>query len=242
MEKPIPDQQKDFELISRFHEFELTEEELQAFEQRLENDPVFQQRFRLYGEVDQQVDAQFSGTNTEEFRKVLRDHPKEKTKVRKLFSRQQWGMAASIALLLVAGLWWMLSPSVMKDPVALADYYWEATDKAYLFSGEQRGEDSGDPNEAAYTFFRSIRDYHEKGEYTTMIDQLEIYKTTTPEPIPFEDDADWLLAIAYVANDQLENAKYTLEQIIEAYPAKRQKARQLLQDIETLRAEGRVER
>ena len=73
-----------------------------------------------------------------------------------------------------------------------------------------------------------------------MIDQLEIYKSTTPPPIPFEDDADWLLAIAYVANNQAENARFVLEQIIEAYPARREKARQLLADVEALEGEGEV--
>jgi hypothetical protein len=139
-------------------------------------------------------------------------------------------------------MWWLLSPTVLENPVALADYYWEGTEMEHLFEGNQRGEDPRDPNESAHTFFRTIRDYHANGEYGTMIDQLEIYKVTTPAPIPFEDDADWLLAIAYVANNKLENAKFVLNQIVEAYPAKREKARQLLQDIEQMEAGGEVKK
>ena len=243
MEKHIPDQQQDFELIGRFHEFELTEAELRTFENRLENDPVFQKRFRLYEEMEQHIDQQFPAAQSEDFRKILTAPPateKQEAVVRPLFNRRIWGIAATIALLLVAGLWWLTGPTTLKDPVALADYYWDGTNKEHLFSGAQRGEGDPDPDQAAYTFFRTIRDYMEKGEYSTMIDQLEIYKSTTPPPIPFEDDADWLLAIAYVANNQAENARFVLEQIIEAYPARREKARQLLADVEALEGEGEV--
>lgn len=243
MKESIPDQHKDFELIGRFHEFELTDEELQAFEKRLESDPVLQQRFRLYGEMEQHIDQQLPGKQTKDFKDILQDptdKPNAGTKVRRLFSSRQWGIAATIVLLLVAGLWWLLTPSVLDDPLALADYYWEATDKEHLFESAQRGEDDRDPNQAAHTFFRTIRDYKEKGAYSTMIDQLEVYKTTTPPPVPYEDDADWLLAIAYVANNKLESARFVLEQIIAAYPARRQKAQQLLRDIEELEAEGAV--
>lgn len=243
MKESIPDQHKDFELIGRFHHFELTEEELQAFEKRLETDPVLQERFRLYGEMDRHIDQQLSVEQTGDFKAILQDRadkPKADAKIRRLFSGRQWGIAATIALLLVAGLWWLMKPSVLDDSLALADYYWEATDMEHLYDSAQRGEDNRDPDQTAHTFFRSIRDYREKGQYGTIIDQLEIYKTTTPAPIPYEDDADWLLAMAYIANDQLESARFVLEQIVEAYPARREKARELLQDIEQLEASGEV--
>lgn len=243
MEKNIPDPEQDFAMIGRFHDFDLTDAELKAFEERLENDPIFQERFHLYGEMEQHIEQELPKEATSDFRQIIKEEKKGSgAKVRRLFSPGQWSMAATIALLLVAGMWWLLSPSVLEDPVALADYYWDGTQMEHLFSGDQRGADTRDPLESAHTFFRTIRDYHENGEYATMIDQLEIYKVTTPAPIPFEDDADWLLAIAYIANHKLENAKFVLEQIIEAYPARREKARQLLLDIEQLEAVGEVKK
>lgn len=247
MKESIPDQQKDFEFIGRFHDFELTEAELKIFEERMENDLVFQERFHLYRTMDQHIDQALTGADQDGkaggFKRYLQDEAsRSEGLIKPIFPWRLVGMAATITLLVMAGFWWFSRAEVIDSSLALADHYWETTEKSHLFDAAQRGTGEQDRNEAARSFFRSIRSYQEKGQYPTMIDQLEIYLSTTPAPIPFEDDADWLLAISYLANDDLENARIQLRKIVDTYPARRGKAQQALADIQRLEEEGIVKK
>lgn len=240
MSKPIPDKEKDFELIGRFHDFALSEEELAAFEQRLENDPDFQERFRLYREMEETITQTFPSEVQQEVKMTFKantrdnDPPKKEAKVRSLFSRPLVQLAAAVALLLVVGLWWILQGPSLQSPQTLATYYWDHTDKTHLLESAQRGEGDPDGYEPARNFFRTLQNLYDNGQYNLVIDQLEIYKQTTPEPVPFLDDADWLLALAFLANGDTERARTQLELIEEQYPAREERVRELLGHIEEM--------
>ncbi|MCB0633492.1 MAG: hypothetical protein R2824_03035 [Saprospiraceae bacterium] len=243
MDKPIQNIEQDFELIGRFHDFALTEAELAAFEERLENDPVFQERFRLYGEMEHTIEVAFPSGGEEKVKNQFpmteqteNSKPRE-GKIRLLSNRRMVSLAAAVALLLVAGLWWLLQGPSLESPQTLAAYYWDHTDKSHLFESVQRGEGPPDHNEPARNFFRSLQPLQESGQYNIMIDQLEIYKQTTKQPIPFEDDADWLMAIAFVGNNDLPRARTQLEMIKERYPARSRRAEELLDQIGKLEAQ-----
>lgn len=108
MEEPLQEQLKDFELIGRFLDFDLTEEELKLFEERMENDKVLQKRFRLFQEMSQHIDETSSNTALEEVKanfKSTDQQAEPKVKIRPLHLRRMIGIAAAVALLLVFGLW-----------------------------------------------------------------------------------------------------------------------------------------
>jgi hypothetical protein len=241
MNKPIQNNEEDYELIGRFHDFALSEAELAAFEERLENDPEFQERFRLFGEMEQHIEQSLPSEELEKMKAAFnleqagKDSSGAQAKVRSIWNNRYLRLAAAIALILVAGLWWILRGPSLDSPQSLAAYYWDHTDKSHLFESATRDDGSApDRNEPARNFFRSLQNLQEGGQYNIMIDQLEVYKQTTPPPVPFIDDAEWLLAIAFLGNNDLPRARTQLEMIRETYPARGQRAQELLEYIGAL--------
>lgn len=123
----------DYELIQRFFEWELSDEERQAFEQRMESDTTFLQRIESYQAVDEQIELQFNQHENAKKQQLKRDWKNTKhepTKVRPLAPRKRWlrmtGIAASL-LLLIALTWWLLPSTKHNSPQILAQTYYQKT-------------------------------------------------------------------------------------------------------------------
>lgn len=240
------DEHKDFELIGRFLDFDLTQEELAQFEKRMEEDPILQERFTLFQAMGEQVDQSFP---TEEIGQVksgmqsqlvaVRETPS--AKIRKLSIVKIASIAAGIAILLIASFLWINRSTTVYSNLAVAAHYWDATDKDHLFDSMERSEgDPADPKVKARTFFRSIQDLYTTAQYPIVIDQLEIYTTTTPPPIPFEEDANWLLALAYLAIDDVNRAVQQLEEMNNKFPGQKDRTLPLLEVLKQMKEEGSV--
>ena len=122
--------EKDYALIERFFEFDLSDEELMQFEQRMEGDPTFQKRFQIFKEMDQEIESTFlDSKNREEVKiKIKTTLEKESPTLspkQKIFSiRRIMSMAAAVAILLVSifGIRNFLQPI---NPSAIAMSYWD---------------------------------------------------------------------------------------------------------------------
>ncbi|MEM9992342.1 MAG: hypothetical protein AAF738_11305 [Bacteroidota bacterium] len=131
----MPNLIKDYETIQRFFEFQLTEEERQHFEARMETDDAFFQKIRTYQRTADSMDHLFSGhskTDKEKreahWKTMLTD---SSPRIRSLRTRTKWWIAAaSITILLATGIGlWNTSTALSSEQLALT--YWEKADFSY---------------------------------------------------------------------------------------------------------------
>lgn len=171
----------DYELIQRFFEWELSDEERQAFEQRMESDTTFLQRIESYQAIDEQIELQFNQNETAKQQKIKKDWKNTKhepTKVRPLASRKRWlrmtGIAASF-LLLIALAWWLLPSNTTTSPQILASAYYQKTGhqsvSTFRSSAEQNPTDK--TLEKASTAFKAK-------QYTQALDMLQAIPSIYP--------------------------------------------------------------
>ncbi|MEL6924946.1 MAG: tetratricopeptide repeat protein [Bacteroidota bacterium] len=245
MEIPIRNQQEDFELIERFLEFELSAEELAAFEKRMDDDAVLQRRFQLYQEMSKTVEQASGSSENATLQTDLKNAifkkaesttattASKEAKIRRMPMGRVLALAASVIILLGIGWWLMMDSGNFDTAPELAAHFWQQTDRTHLVDGTVRSDNPEDPNEVARLFFQSIERLQSAGDYPAMVAELQRYTSATP-PILFEDDAEWMLALAYLGTNDLENARAKLKEIVTKYPARKRRVESLLSEIEEL--------
>lgn len=227
---------EDYKLIERFFEFELDEEELIEFEQRLEVDIHFSKRVRAFNYVDEKVDKEFTPTS---FREMQKKQQKWKEELKKtpmpitiMTSTKMWQtLAASLALFLVAGGLWMskMSNSAYYDD--LAQVTWEDVDtiigeEITAGSVTRAGEEKESVSQVAKSdsllrvgklLFKENKLEASLIPFQTIIDMEE--NEEEGEDKVKKDLAYWYQALVYVRMNKIWNARKNLSHIIaEKYP------------------------
>ncbi|MEM8523352.1 MAG: hypothetical protein AAGG68_01855 [Bacteroidota bacterium] len=118
--------EKDYQLIQRFFEFELNEEERTAVEERMATDKDFLQRMQIYRQMEMQVDSM--GKSEQIVAKEVVMQPKIAKK-----SRWTTLQAAAAMLAIAIGLLFVFQLFNTKQPDVLAQQYWDSSEKV-LFS------------------------------------------------------------------------------------------------------------
>lgn len=142
---PTPEE-KDYQLIQRFFDFELDDKELEAVTQRLETDDTFRKRMRHYETVETYVDEKFNvkerAVQPSETSKIVPLNAKATTRTN---NRQGKGRSSATGirnLMRLAAVLVILIISVFvarfvlnqSDPAYLSQRYWNETDKV-VFNG-----------------------------------------------------------------------------------------------------------
>ncbi|MEM1326199.1 MAG: hypothetical protein AAGI23_09610 [Bacteroidota bacterium] len=125
MPQSSPDFTKDYELIRRYFDFELDETELNIVNERMESDPVFFERMRLFSASDDQILNEKEVSTAQKEAKTI-DLTNRKS--RSLMTR--WRALAAAVVLLIGSLFaiWYISNSNV-SPSQLAQTYWSESEK-----------------------------------------------------------------------------------------------------------------
>jgi len=226
---------EDYQLIQRFFDFELTDEELEKFNERMETDTDFVSRMHIYQQMSAHADNTIKSAVT----------TKKESSSNKIVSLRsgrfiRWAVAA--ILLLAIGSWvifqFYLHPTT---PEQLATNYWNETE-ATTFSNT-RSDVPITSEEALLTQASDafvVNNFQEtitilsaisipdtlyakaallKGQaffhlsrYDEAADQFQ--KVIDSEKNEYNDIAYWYQALTFLKLGQLENAKNNLEYIV----------------------------
>ena len=170
-------QDQDYDLIQRFFEFELNDEDRQAVEQRLLTEPDFRLRMQLYQSVHEKIDQQTRHDHVSFRLRESTNTIAETSRVRSLNIRRWLALAASVLLLIAVGSL-LFFQNGTPDSQALALEYWEALDKTDALTLRSGSESDAQPigSEQLQAAYRAF----DQEEYATTLAQLD-FPFGTPE-------------------------------------------------------------
>jgi tetratricopeptide (TPR) repeat protein len=226
-----PEEEKDYELIQRYFDFELEEQELEIVNRRMEEDAAFLERMRIFRSTEEGVLAIGSAQRT------AKTVPLSNT--RKQGNRTRWrALAAAVTLLIGSAFAFWLFSNPTLSPEELADSYW-AESESVTFSNLRSSDSASGAStalvkasdqfrqqnflaslETLAAFSPTAADYHkatllkgqiyfEQGEYETAIEEFQ--NTIDHLNNEYNDWAYWYQALAYLKVDEVELAKENLE-------------------------------
>ncbi len=178
MDKSTLYQEKDYQLISRFFDFDLSEKEMETFENRLDTDTDFRQRFQVYKEMDLHIDSTLD--QSKELQAIKKNlklniddrEPKIIKHERGITRRQLFSIAAAILLFVVSLIALRLFLQE-KDASILAQEYWDATEK--LTFGNLRSTANPTPSEIRII---NASEAFNQQNYTRVISSLANFPST----------------------------------------------------------------
>lgn len=245
-----------YDLIQHFKEVEMTEEELLAFDQRVEKDAVLREQMTRYTVMEDFIDEQF---NTLERQNTMRTHFQTLVQERKLqlVGWRTLAMAASLAGLAI-GIYF-IAMSLSKTTVQLADDYLKDS-KNVLFSNTKAPDVEllasertliaasalveQDSFGAALKLLQMIPNDDSIALSATLLKgQIAIAQKSwyvaiasfqtlldTPEN-PYNDVALWYQALAYLQLNDLQKAKINLNRLVEEKYPQAEAAAALLEQL-----------
>lgn len=238
--------ERDYTLIQRFFDFDLSPKELEDFDQKVSTDATFAKRVHIYRQSEQFIEQQFPPLKEVQ-------QPQQRNRSTRT--------ALAIGILLLIGgliaLFFLLQPS----PGEVADKAWYATEKL-LFDDTLRSiQDDSTTDNTISTLLSEASDALNAGDYEEALSILTPIPTPAagivhvlrgqaqyelgayPDAInnfnlaldsPNTADKDivtWLLALTYLKTENVEAAKTLLEQIVAADLPKAEAAQEILQQI-----------
>jgi len=232
------------QLIEHYFENQLSEEEQKTFQNYLEADADFAQEFEFQKKVKQAISLQERAA----LKKKLQSFEQPKA-TRNWISK--WTIAASIALVFGFSFWYM---NQSQDSVDLYDQYYELYPNTV--APTVRGENNDDLKSKAFyeydnanyqkslSLFSAIYDY-EKEDYALFykaLSQMELQKTKdaiitfkqfdSSKNSAFTAFVQWYLALAYLKEDQKENALVLLQSVATTENPQQEIALKILKELE----------
>lgn len=234
---------ENFDKIERYMDDSMSSPERLAFEEQLEKDATLQAALRLH----QDVETSLKGEKIHQFRKTLnavdaawQGEEKKTAKIRPINYKKYLSIAAAIALLIVAFLYF--SPSVQTNsvlatnsPSELFESYHETysmvlnqrsgTEEEDQISKAVQAYEEQDYKKAA-SIFQTLKDketsagiFHfyaalselSAGNASAAIPLFE--KINEDMPALYVEQSRWYLALAYLKNENIAAAKVTLQGI-----------------------------
>lgn len=232
------------ELIERFFENQLSDEEQKIFQNYLDTDPVFAEEFAFQKNVKQAIVL----NERVELKKKLQSFESPKSS-RKWISK--WSVAASIVVVVGAGFWFM---NQSPNGAELYDEYYQSYPNvvAPTVRGESKTDlksqafyeyDSGN-YQKAYDLFSQLY-ATDKDDYALFYSSLSLIELNKPqEAIALMDEFDlnknngftpyikWYKALSYVKIDQKEKAIELLQSLVENQNPLQKQAQNLLKELE----------
>jgi tetratricopeptide (TPR) repeat protein len=249
--------QKKLNLIERFFEFDLDEQELQTFQKELSDNPDFKQQVEQYRSIDRQIDQMLNvetkeqGLQKEWAKKLLDSQPAKSIALSGNTSR--WLKRISAVLLLISlaasALFMLLRPTT--DLPQVADQYWEAVPKTTSINNRNiaEGEDviiqtTALMENEEYAAALELLSEPEPNNLLLLLQSEALLSLRQPKEAiekldimlnqPEEglvDVALYYSAIAYLYLDNKEKAVEALNVIIEEGYANEKEAEELLKDL-----------
>lgn len=249
---------ENLELIQRYFDFELSDEELERVEGKMLQDEQFLEDMQLYKSMDQFVEIQYPALPEEptvhlEGTKVVDLKPKKKVRSRKWMS-----LAAALVLLVVSAVVFLLflPPTASTD---LAQTYWTDTNKV-VFSGLKSDQPTNSntvsllqqasiaysnqnyqatlailnpitETDALFSSANLLRGeaFFELEQYQAAVDAFQ--EVIDAEQSSYRDIAYWLQALAHLKTDNTNAARSNLAFIVEQRYAKATAAEELLEKL-----------
>jgi len=237
--KPLPqDKMNDYELIRKYFDFELNEEELVAVNKRMESDEAFLERMRIFQTSDEEILALERKNTAQKEAKTVQLEPKQN----RFGIGQIRALAAAIVLIVGSAFAFWLFSNTNDSTAVLAESYWQASER--LTFSNLRSDDA--PSEtktrlvAASNFYQqkdfqaafdilsdiSSSDelfhkaallkgeiYLEQEKYDTAVEQFQI---VIEHPNNEHNDyAYWYQTLGYLQLEQVEKAKHNLDFMLE---------------------------
>lgn len=237
------------ELIEKYFENTLTDQELKTFEENLRNDAVFKEEFEFQKSLKQSIHLK----ERNELRSMLKGF-EEKSSISRFEVQKNnkiWKFAAAAVVLIFAGIGIYKYQNIEKNNQELYLAYHQAYPN--IVAPNVRGENSeGIKNESfkayesenyqeAIQLFSQIKDQEFAIFYTAVSylelnenqKAIEILKSNkfSETPYPFATYSKWYLALAYIKTEQKTEAKLQLEALSKTNNPQKQKAQELLNEL-----------
>lgn len=187
--------QEEFELIERFIDETLDEEQMELIRARLDSDQAFAS---LVGEIrDLQLGIQRAALSEKlgNFHDDLAEQ-EESTPIRSIRPFWFWGVAASLFLAMTAGIWWIIGQESPEEKLYQAYFI---ADPGLVTSMASEGN---------YEFDRAMVDYKD-GNYVDAISRWEKLLTEKPQ----NDTLNYFLGAALLSSKQERKSVDFLETV-----------------------------
>ncbi|NND32481.1 MAG: hypothetical protein HKN76_07815 [Saprospiraceae bacterium] len=190
--------QETYELIEAYLENNLSDKEVQTFEQRLKSDPDFAVEFQLH----KQLHTELGPSDLNDFRNLLKEESgaKKSTVVRRINMRQVLSIAASGAILVAVGLFYLTSRST--SPQVLFNQYVDQPSLSFN-PGTERGTDQQNLD-VFIAAMEQAEALYQSGDYSGAIGVLE--SVDTEAYAEHQDAIEFRLGMNYLLAGDSENA------------------------------------
>jgi tetratricopeptide (TPR) repeat protein len=245
MNHPLPD----IELIERYFDNTLTEEETHHLKDRLKKDFEFQKLFDREKLIINTVRFEGAKKDLEFLRGIERSMGEERTP----YTRKPWyyyAVAASVALIALA-LWWR--PSTQEKPEALYTAYFQPHPNVFeptlrsqseqtLRSQAFQAYDQGNYERASSLFSELTKENNDAGvllllgNSNLILGKTDVAKQNFRDLISFSDDLDleakWYLSLTYLKTGETAQARNLLNEVSGTENMYARKAREVLEKLD----------
>lgn len=204
---------KDIDQMEKYFNNQLSEQETAAFEQRLQTDTEFAKEVELFQDMimaaDYEVEERTQTNVTAVHQKLQSENffaEESSAKVVNLAERRKnrltwWAAAASITLLIGAGIWWLQQPDLQDQlNTTYANTYQPETESLNRVLDELESFGLADPTKGQEDTLATALYAYERGNYENARQQLADYVMAYP---------DDLVGKLYLGLSQLQMSEYT---------------------------------
>ncbi|WP_111668888.1 tetratricopeptide repeat protein [Algoriphagus litoralis] len=192
-----PLSQDDFELIEGFLNGTLPSDQLEEVQTRIASDPAFAFQVEQIRELQVGIQRASLAAKLDSFHTEL-SYPEKETPIKSIRPLWFWGVAASVFLVMSAGVWWIMGQKSPEEQLYQA-YFRPDPGLVTTMSGD-----------ANYEFDRAMVAYKE-GDYADAIARWENLLSAKPE----SDTLNYFLGSAYLSSQQESRSLSYLEAVAE---------------------------
>lgn len=204
----MKDNDKDIELITRYFDLNLSEEELNSFEKRANEDADFLQKIKTYQESIAIVNDTFKDTDQEQRTKQWRSSISSEKDVHQNPVLWKWIASIAAGILVLISTWYFVNAAKSPNLDQLTQQAWNKNVGFDYFKMRE-----GNENTTRKTILNAFEKY-EKGSFQ---DALALLKTINSSSLYYEDKL-LIEALSLYRIGDLDNALKTLE-TLSNYPS-----------------------
>lgn len=238
------------ELLEKYFTGALLENEVDEFNALLESDIEFKKEFDFQNDLKQVIKTK-KRIELKELLNSYEDTVKEEVNRSKPYQGSWLKIAASFLILISAGAYFFNTNFVTSNEDLFNEFYetypnttypivrgGEAVNKTLDYKAYEAYE-RGDYTSAVQFFEKMVNDTNSKFylglsylNEQKLVSAIPIFESIIAKNLKFKDEANWYLALAYVKQGKVDEAKEVLKDIISLQSFNYAKAKELLQEIE----------